>query len=75
MLQPINELLTPNSVPRRATPWLRGKALFSALEIRDPYTAGHQTRGAHLARAIAEEIEFGEERMEIMRVAGLIHDI
>ncbi len=51
------------------------QVLVSAVEIRDPYTAGHQVRVAHLARAIAEEMGFDEERMENIRVAGLIHDI
>jgi PAS domain S-box-containing protein/putative nucleotidyltransferase with HDIG domain len=50
-------------------------ALTSAVEIRDPYTAGHQRRVTRLACAIAEEIGLPEEQIEGLRVAGLIHDI
>jgi PAS domain S-box-containing protein/putative nucleotidyltransferase with HDIG domain len=50
-------------------------ALTSAVEIRDPYTAGHQRRVTRLACAIAEEIDLPEEQIEGLRVAGLIHDI
>jgi PAS domain S-box-containing protein/putative nucleotidyltransferase with HDIG domain len=50
-------------------------ALASALEIRDPYTAGHQQRVADLACAIAEEMGLADEQLDGIRMAGLIHDI
>ena len=49
--------------------------LVSAIEIRDPYTAGHQRRVAQLASAIANEMGLPEEQIEGIRMAGLIHDI
>jgi PAS domain S-box-containing protein/putative nucleotidyltransferase with HDIG domain len=50
-------------------------ALASALEIRDPYTAGHQHRVTDLACAIADEMGLTEEQINGIRMAGLIHDI
>ena len=50
-------------------------ALASALEMRDPYTAGHQQRATDLACAIAEEMDLAEEQVDGIRLAGLIHDI
>lgn len=50
-------------------------ALVSATEKRDPYTAGHQQRVAHLAGAIAREMGLSEEQIEGIRVAGALHDI
>lgn len=50
-------------------------ALASTIEMRDPYTAGHQRRVAKLACAIAEELHFSRERVDTIRMAGLIHDI
>lgn len=50
-------------------------ALVSALERRDPYTAGHQKRVANLAYAIAKEMDLPEEQVEGVRMAGLIHDV
>jgi PAS domain S-box-containing protein len=49
--------------------------LVSAVETRDPYTAGHQVRSADLARAIATEMGFTKERIDGIRMAGSIHDI
>jgi putative nucleotidyltransferase with HDIG domain len=49
--------------------------LVSALESRDPYAAGHQSKAAHLACAIAEEMGLSREKMEGIRMAGIIHDI
>jgi len=46
-----------------------------AVEIRDPYTAGHQRRVADLARAIAGELELPAETIEGIRVASVIHDV
>jgi PAS domain S-box-containing protein/putative nucleotidyltransferase with HDIG domain len=45
------------------------------VESRDPYTAGHQGRVAQLASAIAREIGLPEDRIQMIHMAGLIHDI
>lgn len=50
-------------------------ALASALEMRDPYTAGHQRRVTELACDIAVEMGLAEEQIDGIRMAGLIHDI
>ena len=50
-------------------------ALASAVEMRDPYTAGHQRRVTELARALAEEMGLSEEQIEGLHMAGLVHDI
>jgi HD-GYP domain-containing protein (c-di-GMP phosphodiesterase class II) len=51
------------------------QVLVSAVEVRDPYTSGHQTRSADLARAIATEMGLPQEKIEGIRMAGSIHDI
>jgi putative nucleotidyltransferase with HDIG domain len=51
------------------------QVLVSAVETRDPYTAGHQLRSADLARAIATEMGLPSENIEGIRIAGSIHDI
>ncbi|MBN1474509.1 MAG: PAS domain S-box protein, partial [Syntrophaceae bacterium] len=51
------------------------RAMAATVETRDPYTAGHQQRVAHLAQAIAVEMKLDEEQIEGIRIAGLIHDI
>jgi len=50
-------------------------ALSSAVELRDPYTSGHQRRVAALACAIAEEMGLSAEEIQVIRVAALLHDI
>ena len=50
-------------------------SLASAIEMRDPYTAGHQERTTRLARAIAVEMGLDGERIEGIEIAGIIHDI
>jgi PAS domain S-box-containing protein len=51
------------------------QVLISALEARDPYTAGHQVRSADLARAIATEMGLPHDKIDGIRLAGSIHDI
>jgi PAS domain S-box-containing protein/putative nucleotidyltransferase with HDIG domain len=50
-------------------------ALAATAERRDPYTAGHQRRVAQLACAIAREMGLGEELIEGVRMASIIHDV
>jgi PAS domain S-box-containing protein/putative nucleotidyltransferase with HDIG domain len=50
-------------------------AIANTMEMRDPYTAGHQRQVAQLACAIAQEMGFPPERVEGMRVLGCLHDI
>jgi PAS domain S-box-containing protein len=50
-------------------------ALASAVEMRDPYTAGHQKRVTELACVIAIEMALPEGQIEGLRLSGLIHDI
>lgn len=49
--------------------------LALALEARDPYTTGHQQRVAALASAIAADLELAKNRIEGIRVAGILHDV
>jgi PAS domain S-box-containing protein len=51
------------------------QVMVSAVEARDPYTAGHQIRSADLARAIATEMGLPPEKIDGIRMAGSIHDI
>ena len=51
------------------------RVMASAVEIRDPYTAGHQIGTANLARAIATEMRLPQEQIDGIRIAGSIHDI
>lgn len=45
------------------------------IEMRDPYTAGHQKRVTKLACAIGEEMGLPAETIATIRVASLCHDI
>jgi PAS domain S-box-containing protein/putative nucleotidyltransferase with HDIG domain len=46
-----------------------------AMEMRDPYTAGHQGRVAEIAVAIGREMGWQEGRLQGLRVAAQVHDI
>ena len=51
------------------------KALTSALELKDLYTAGHQKRVSDIACQIARNMELSHDQMTAIRLAGLVHDI
>jgi putative nucleotidyltransferase with HDIG domain len=51
------------------------KALADTIEMRAPYTAGHQRRVTQLACAIGKEMDFPEVKLEGLMVMGLLHDI
>jgi len=51
------------------------KVIAATLELRDPYTAGHQRRVAQLAMDIAREMGLPEERIHALGLAASIHDV
>ena len=51
------------------------KVLGLLTEKRDPYTAGHQQRVALLAMGIGKKLGLTQKEIEIINVAGLLHDI
>jgi len=50
-------------------------AIAATLEMRDPYTAGHQRRVADLAAAIARELNLPKEQIKAIHLAGTVHDL
>jgi len=46
-----------------------------AVELRDPYTAGHQRRVAQLVAAMTTHLGYSDEECEHIRVAAQLHDI
>ena len=50
-------------------------AVSKTVEIRDPYTAGHQRRVAHLAASMAQLMGLSDEEIEGIFFGALIHDI
>jgi putative nucleotidyltransferase with HDIG domain len=49
--------------------------LAQAVEEKDSYTKGHIERVARYALLIAEKLGYPKENMELLRMAGLLHDI
>jgi PAS domain S-box-containing protein len=49
--------------------------MVAAMEMRDPYTAGHENRVAEIAVAIGTEMGWHEEQLHGLRVAAQVHDI
>jgi len=45
------------------------------VEVRDPYTKGHEERVAKLARSIAEEMDLPTDEADAVEIAALVHDI
>jgi PAS domain S-box-containing protein len=46
-----------------------------AMEMRDPYTAGHQSRVAEIACAIGRRMGWTEDRLQGLSIAAKVHDI
>lgn len=51
------------------------RALASAVEMREPYLAGHQERVTTLAVAMARKLSLPEDQIDGLCVAGLVHDV
>jgi putative nucleotidyltransferase with HDIG domain len=50
-------------------------AIAATIEMRDPYTAGHQRRVADIATTIARELRLPEDQVEGLYLASTVHDI
>jgi PAS domain S-box-containing protein len=51
------------------------RVLAATTEARDPYTAGHQRRVAHLSKAIALEMGMSPDGARHIELAALVHDL
>jgi len=51
------------------------QALSALVEMRDPYTSGHQIRVAKTAQAIAKEMDLAEDCVKGIWVSSMLHDI
>ncbi|MFH0788431.1 MAG: HD domain-containing phosphohydrolase [Pseudomonadota bacterium] len=51
------------------------QAVVLAVEMRDPYTSGHQKRVADLAHSMAVELGLPPEEIEAIRMASVVHDL
>jgi len=51
------------------------KVIAKVVEVKDPYTAGHQQRVSQLSTCMAEELKLPKNKIEGIRIASLIHDI
>lgn len=51
------------------------QSLVRIVEARDPYTRGHSERVADYAVEIAARMGFSKQALEVLRQAGVLHDI
>jgi putative nucleotidyltransferase with HDIG domain len=51
------------------------RALATALDARDPYTAGHSERVSVLSIAIGRSLQLPADQLEVLRLGALLHDI
>jgi putative nucleotidyltransferase with HDIG domain/PAS domain S-box-containing protein len=51
------------------------ETISAMVEIRDPYTAGHQRAVAGIAEAIAQKMDLSKEQTDIIKISAQIHDI
>jgi len=51
------------------------QSISLTVEMKDPYTSGHQQRVADLAQAMAAEMGLSVDRQDFIHIASSIHDI
>ncbi|MCP3821530.1 HD-GYP domain-containing protein [Streptomyces sp. A3M-1-3] len=51
------------------------RALVQAVDIKDRYTRGHSERVGQASTMIARELGMEEDRLEVLRFAGILHDV
>ncbi|MFB8246513.1 HD-GYP domain-containing protein [Streptomyces sp. NPDC055952] len=51
------------------------RALVQAVDIKDGYTRGHSERVGQASMMIARQLGMDDERVEVLRFAGILHDV
>ena len=51
------------------------QVVASTVEMRDPYTAGHQRGVGRIAEAVAREMGLPPDRVRALRLAAIVHDL
>lgn len=51
------------------------RALVQAVDIKDTYTRGHSERVGRASVLIADELGMAKDRVEVLRFAGILHDV
>lgn len=51
------------------------RSLSATIDAKDPYTKGHSFRVASYSTALARELGWSEEKVELLQYAALIHDL
>lgn len=50
-------------------------AFANIVELRDPYTSGHQARVADLASSIARHMGLADDQVQAIHLASIVHDL
>ncbi len=74
LLRILNQTLQKNNHLQKSLSGII-QALALMVEVRDPFTTGHQSRVAELARAIAQELGWPEPKIQGLYTAAKIHDL
>jgi putative nucleotidyltransferase with HDIG domain len=51
------------------------RAIVNSVEARDPYTKGHSHRVGRIARAVANELDWSDDEIELIDWGGMLHDV
>jgi diguanylate cyclase (GGDEF)-like protein len=71
----VTQLRRLTRAPDRAARLQAAAALASAVDARDAFEGSHSTRVGDLAARIAARLQLPEEEIELIRLAGRLHDI
>jgi diguanylate cyclase (GGDEF)-like protein len=71
----VTQLRRLTRAPDRAARLQAAAALASAVDARDAFEGSHSSRVGDLAAAIAVRLRLPEEEVELVRLAGRLHDI
>ena len=58
-----------------AKPTAAGRCHGNAIDVRDSYTRGHSERVAEYAAMLAKELKMTDDRIDLIKYVGLLHDV